>query len=58
MVLSLNQKLTGGLANNYNGTSYWFVNKMDRQGADFINVCAQVKEMFGSHAIAPSVEYR
>ena len=24
---------------------------MDRQGADFINVCKQVKEMLGSHAV-------
>jgi elongation factor G len=24
---------------------------MDRQGADFLNVCAQVKEMLGSHAL-------
>ena len=24
---------------------------MDRQGADFLNVCKQVKEMLGSHAL-------
>ena len=28
-----------------------FVNKMDRQGADFLNVCKQVKEMLGSNAV-------
>ena len=28
-----------------------FVNKMDRQGADFLNVCRQVKDMLGSHAL-------
>jgi elongation factor G len=39
------------LANNYNVPRIGFVNKMDRQGADFINVCAQVKEMLGSHAL-------
>jgi elongation factor G len=39
------------LANNYNVPRIGFVNKMDRQGADFLNVCAQVKEMLGSHAL-------
>ncbi|MFT5056692.1 MAG: elongation factor G [Pseudoalteromonas distincta] len=39
------------LANNYNVPRIGFVNKMDRQGADFINVCAQVKKMLGSHAL-------
>ena len=39
------------LANNYNVPRIGFVNKMDRQGADFITVCKQVKEMLGSHAI-------
>jgi elongation factor G len=39
------------LANNYNVPRIGFVNKMDRQGADFINVCKQVKEMLGSHAL-------
>src|SRR5690606_9751714 len=29
-----------------------FVNKMDRSGADFLNVCKQVKEMLGSNAVA------
>ena len=28
-----------------------FVNKMDRQGSDFLNVCTQVKEMLGSNAV-------
>jgi elongation factor G len=39
------------LANNYNVSRIGFVNKMDRQGADFLNVCAQVKEMLGSNAV-------
>eukprot|EP00095_Tigriopus_kingsejongensis_P008437 maker-scaffold3050_size10466-snap-gene-0.0 protein:Tk08437 transcript:maker-scaffold3050_size10466-snap-gene-0.0-mRNA-1 annotation:"elongation factor g" len=39
------------LANNYNVARLGFVNKMDRQGADFLNVCAQVKEMLGSNAV-------
>ena len=39
------------LANNYNVPRIGFVNKMDRQGADFLKVCAQVKEMLGSHAL-------
>ena len=40
------------LANNYNVARLGFVNKMDRSGADFLNVCKQVKEMLGSNAIA------
>ena len=39
------------LANNYNVPRIGFVNKMDRQGANFLNVCSQVKEMLGSHAL-------
>lgn len=39
------------LANNYNVPRLGFVNKMDRQGADFLNVSKQVKEMLGSHAL-------
>ena len=39
------------LANNYNVPRIGFVNKMDRQGADFLNVVKQVKEMLGSHAL-------
>ncbi len=39
------------LANNYNVARIGFVNKMDRSGADFLNVCRQVKEMLGSTAI-------
>jgi len=39
------------LANNYNVPRIGFVNKMDRQGANFIAVCKQVKEMLGSHAL-------
>ncbi|MDG1099472.1 MAG: elongation factor G, partial [Bacteroidia bacterium] len=39
------------LADNYNVPRIGFVNKMDRQGADFLNVCKQVKDMLGSHAL-------
>jgi len=39
------------LANNYNVARIGFVNKMDRSGADFLNVCRQVKEMLGSNAV-------
>jgi len=39
------------LANNYNVPRIGFVNKMDRSGADFLNVCKQVKQMLGSHAL-------
>ncbi|MCE2711785.1 MAG: elongation factor G [Cryomorphaceae bacterium] len=39
------------LANNYNVPRIGFVNKMDRQGADFLAVCKQVKDMLGSHAL-------
>jgi elongation factor G len=39
------------LANNYNVPRLGFVNKMDRSGADFLNVVRQVKEMLGSNAV-------
>ncbi len=39
------------LANNYNVARLGFVNKMDRSGADFLNVVKQVKSMLGSNAI-------
>ena len=39
------------LADNYNVPRIGFVNKMDRQGANFLKVSAQVKEMLGSHAL-------
>jgi elongation factor G len=39
------------LANNYNVPRIGFVNKMDRQGANFLKVSSQVKEMLGSHAL-------
>jgi len=38
-------------ANRYNVPRIGFVNKMDRQGADFLNVVKQVKEMLGSKAV-------
>jgi elongation factor G len=39
------------LANNYNVTRVGFVNKMDRSGADFLNVVKQVKEVLGGNPI-------
>ncbi len=39
------------LANNYNVTRLCFVNKMDRAGADFLNVVKQVKEMLGGNPL-------
>ncbi|HVT84533.1 MAG TPA: elongation factor G [Chitinophagaceae bacterium] len=38
-------------ANRYNVPRIGFVNKMDRAGADFLNVVKQVKEMLGSKAV-------
>ena len=39
------------LADNYGVARIGFVNKMDRAGADFLNVCKQVKEMLGTKAV-------
>ena len=39
------------LADNYNVPRIGFVNKMDRQGSDFLMVNKQVKEMLGSNAV-------
>jgi len=39
------------LADNYKVPRIGFVNKMDRQGSDFLNVNRQVKEMLGSNAV-------
>ena len=39
------------LANNYNVTRLGFVNKMDRAGADFLNVVRQVREMLGGNPV-------
>ena len=39
------------LADNYNVPRIGFVNKMDRSGADFLNVVKDVKEKLGSEAI-------
>ena len=39
------------LANNYNVARIGFVNKMDRSGADFLNVVKQVRSMLGSNAV-------
>jgi elongation factor G len=40
------------LADNYKVARIGFVNKMDRSGADFLGVVAQVKERLGSKAVA------
>ncbi len=39
------------LADNYKVARIGFVNKMDRQGADFLTVCKQVKERLGTKAV-------
>ncbi|MDC3220485.1 elongation factor G, partial [Flavobacteriales bacterium] len=39
------------LADNYNVPRIGFVNKMDRQGANFLKVCKQVKEMLGTDSV-------
>jgi len=39
------------LADNYGVARIGFVNKMDRAGADFLNVCKQVVEMLGTKAV-------
>ena len=39
------------LADNYKVPRMGFVNKMDRQGSDFLNVCKQVREMLKSNAV-------
>ena len=39
------------LADNYRVPRIGFVNKMDRQGANFLNVCSQVREMLKSNAV-------
>ena len=39
------------LADNYKVARIGFVNKMDRQGANFLKVCQQVKDMLGSNAV-------
>jgi elongation factor G len=39
------------LADNYNVTRLGFVNKMDRQGADFLAVVKQTREILGGNAV-------
>jgi elongation factor G len=39
------------LADNYKVPRMGFVNKMDRQGANFLNVCKQVRDMLKSNAV-------
>ncbi len=38
-------------ADKYNVPRIGYVNKMDRTGADFMNVCSQVKERLGANAV-------
>ncbi|MFI3323963.1 MAG: elongation factor G [Rikenellaceae bacterium] len=38
-------------ADKYNVPRMGYVNKMDRTGADFLNVCGQIKENFGATAL-------
>ncbi|MFI3294061.1 MAG: elongation factor G [Rikenellaceae bacterium] len=38
-------------ADKYNVPRMGYVNKMDRTGADFYNVCNQIKEIFGANAL-------
>jgi elongation factor G len=40
------------LADQYRVPRMGFVNKMDRQGSNFLNVCQQVKDMLKSNAVA------
>ena len=40
------------LADNYRVPRMGFVNKMDRQGSNFLNVCDQVRDMLKSNAVA------
>jgi len=42
-------------ADKYRVPRLGFVNKMDRQGSDFFNVCRQVKEMLGGNPVALQV---
>ena len=39
------------LADNYKVPRMGFVNKMDRQGSDFLKVCNQIKDMLKSNAV-------
>jgi elongation factor G len=43
------------LADNYHVARMGFVNKMDRQGADYFNVVKQVKEMLGSNPLVMQI---
>jgi elongation factor G len=43
------------LADNYNVARLGFVNKMDRQGADFFNVVKQVNTMLGSNPMVMQI---
>jgi elongation factor G len=40
------------LADQYKVPRIGFVNKMDRQGSDFLMVCQQVRDMLKSNAVA------
>ena len=45
------------LADNYKVPRIGFVNKMDRQGSNFLGVCNQVIEKLGSKAVPIAVSY-
>ena len=45
-------------ANRYKVPRIGFVNKMDRAGADFLNVVKQVKEMLGAKAVPLAIANR
>ena len=43
-------------ADNYKVPRMGFVNKMDRQGSNFLAVCQQVKDMLGSNAVPITIK--
>ena len=43
------------LADNYNVTRIGFVNKMDRQGADFLKVVKQTRDILGGNALPQTI---
>ncbi|GIR50793.1 MAG: hypothetical protein CM15mP59_5350 [Flavobacteriaceae bacterium] len=51
MVFEPQSETNWRLADNYKVPRMGFVNKMDRQGANFLNVCTQVREMLKSNAV-------
>ena len=51
MVFEPQSETNWRLADNYNVSRIGFVNKMDRDGANFLKVCSQVKEMLGTKSV-------